>query len=36
MEAAINAAARNFGHVFERQMLACNSLDELMAASAKR
>jgi lipoyl(octanoyl) transferase len=36
MEGAINSAARNFGHVFERQMLAVNSLDELMAASAKQ
>ena len=32
MEAAINATARNFGRVFERQMLWVESLDELFAA----
>jgi lipoyl(octanoyl) transferase len=31
MEAAINATARNFGRIFERQMLWCNSLDDLLA-----
>jgi lipoyl(octanoyl) transferase len=31
MERAANSAARNFGRVFERQMLTCNSLDELLA-----
>ncbi len=33
MEAAIDAAARNFGRIFERQMLRCDSLEELLAAS---
>lgn len=28
---ALNSAARNFGRIFERQMLWCNSLDELLA-----
>jgi len=32
MEAAINSTARNFGKVFERQMLWIESLDELLAA----
>ena len=32
MENALNAAARNFGRVFERQMLWCNSLEELLAS----
>jgi lipoyl(octanoyl) transferase len=31
MERAANSAARNFGRVFERQVLACNSLDELLS-----
>ncbi len=31
MDDAINATARNFGRVFERQMLWSNSLDELLA-----
>lgn len=31
MEAAINSTARNFGRTFERQMLRCNSLDDLLA-----
>jgi lipoyl(octanoyl) transferase len=31
MEAAANAAARNFGRIFERQMLWCDSLDSLLA-----
>jgi lipoyl(octanoyl) transferase len=35
MEAALNAAARNFGHVFERQMLWCESLDQLLAAPVR-
>jgi lipoyl(octanoyl) transferase len=30
MEAAVNSAARNFGRVFERQMLWCASLAELL------
>jgi lipoyl(octanoyl) transferase len=33
MEAAVNATARNFGRIFERQMLWSNSLEELLAAS---
>jgi lipoyl(octanoyl) transferase len=32
MEAAINSTARNFGKIFERQMLWIESLDELLAA----
>ncbi|RXH58503.1 Octanoate-[acyl-carrier-protein]-protein-N-octanoyltransferase [Granulicella sibirica] len=32
MENALNAAARNFGRVFERQILWCNSLEELLAS----
>jgi lipoyl(octanoyl) transferase len=32
MERAIHATARNFGRVFQRQMLAIESLDELLAA----
>jgi lipoyl(octanoyl) transferase len=31
MERAANSAARNFGRVFERQVLACDSLDELLS-----
>jgi lipoate-protein ligase B len=31
MERAANSAARNFGRVFERQILACDSLDELLS-----
>ena len=30
MEAALNSAARNFGRVFERQMLWCESLDAIL------
>jgi lipoyl(octanoyl) transferase len=30
MEHAANSAARNFGRVFARQVLACNSLDQLL------
>ena len=32
MEQALNAAARNFGRIFERQMLWCESVDQLLAA----
>ena len=32
MELALNAAARNFGRVFGRQMLWCESVDQLLAA----
>jgi lipoyl(octanoyl) transferase len=35
MESAANAAARCFERVFERQMVACGSLEELLAADAK-
>jgi lipoyl(octanoyl) transferase len=35
MEAALHAAARSFGHVFERQMLWCDSLEQLLAASVR-
>jgi lipoyl(octanoyl) transferase len=34
MEAALNSAARNFGRVFERQVLRIDSLDELFAMTA--
>ena len=34
METALNATARNFGRIFERQMLWCNSLEELLAKRA--
>jgi lipoyl(octanoyl) transferase len=34
MEAALNSTARNFGRVFERQILRINSLDELFATTA--
>ncbi|HEX9200391.1 MAG TPA: lipoyl(octanoyl) transferase [Acidobacteriaceae bacterium] len=36
MERAINATARNFGRVFNRQMLWCESLEQLLAAKADR
>jgi lipoyl(octanoyl) transferase len=32
MESAFNSAARNFGRVFERQMLRGESVDQLLAA----
>jgi lipoyl(octanoyl) transferase len=32
MEMALHAVARNFGHVFERQMLWCESVDQLLAS----
>jgi lipoyl(octanoyl) transferase len=32
MELGMNATARNFGRVFERQMLWCESVDQLLAA----
>jgi lipoyl(octanoyl) transferase len=35
MEAALNATARSFGHVFERQMLWCESLEHLLAAPVR-
>ncbi|WP_263382801.1 lipoyl(octanoyl) transferase LipB [Granulicella arctica] len=34
METAVNSVARSFGHVFNRQILAHTSLDELLASSA--
>ncbi|WP_433984349.1 lipoyl protein ligase domain-containing protein [Tunturiibacter empetritectus] len=30
MESALNSASRNFGRVFERQMLWCESVDQLL------
>jgi lipoyl(octanoyl) transferase len=36
MENTINSTARAFGRVFGRQMVAANSLDELLAAKAQR
>jgi lipoyl(octanoyl) transferase len=35
MEKARNAAARSFGHVFERQMLWCDSLEQLLTAPVR-
>ncbi len=35
MEAAVNAVARSFGHVFRCQMLWCESLDALFASAQK-
>ena len=35
MESARNATARNFGRVFERQMLWCESVDQLLASSVE-
>jgi len=32
MEQALNATSRNFGRIFERQMLWCESIDQLLAA----
>jgi lipoyl(octanoyl) transferase len=32
MELALHAAARNFGRIFERQMLWCESMDQVLAA----
>jgi lipoyl(octanoyl) transferase len=34
METALNATARNFGRVFDRQMLWCNSIEEILAQPA--
>jgi lipoyl(octanoyl) transferase len=34
METALHATARNFGRVFERQMLWCNSLEDILAQPA--
>ena len=34
IETALNATARNFGGIFERQMIWCESLDALLATSA--
>ena len=36
MENAINSIARNFGRLFERQIVASGSLDELLAATDRR
>ena len=35
METALNATARNFGRVFERQMLWCSSVEELLASPVR-
>ena len=35
MESARNATARNFGRVFERQMLWCESVDQILASSVE-
>jgi lipoyl(octanoyl) transferase len=35
MEAALNATARSFGQVFERQMLFCESLEQLLEPSVR-
>jgi len=35
MQNAINSVARNFGRIFERQMVACDSVEELLASSVK-
>ena len=34
MQNVIHSTARNFGRIFERQMIACDSLDELLASAA--
>jgi lipoyl(octanoyl) transferase len=34
MEGAINSTVRNFGRIFERQMLWSESLDALLATNA--
>jgi lipoyl(octanoyl) transferase len=34
MESAINSVARNFGRIFERQILWCESIDQMLAAHA--
>ena len=36
MERAIPATACSFGHVFQRQMIWCNSIEQLLASSAGR
>ena len=36
MERAIHATARNFGRVFQRQMLWCDSIEQLLAPSRSR
>jgi lipoyl(octanoyl) transferase len=36
MERAIHATARNFGRVFQRQMLWCDSIEQLLAQSRNR
>src|SRR5215469_13972298 len=35
MEAVVNSVARNFGHIFNRQMLWCESLESLLASTQK-
>ena len=36
MDRAIHATARNFGRVFQRQMLWCDSIEQLLAPSGDR
>ena len=36
MDRAIHATARNFGRVFQRQMLWCDSIEQLLAPSGSR
>jgi lipoyl(octanoyl) transferase len=36
MERTIHATARNFGRVFQRQMLWCDSIEQLVSPSARR
>ena len=35
MDRALNATARNFGYVFQRQMLWCDSVEQLLAAGVR-
>jgi lipoyl(octanoyl) transferase len=35
MELAINATARNFGRMFNRQMLWCDSIEQLLAGAVR-
>jgi lipoyl(octanoyl) transferase len=35
MQNAVHSTARNFGRIFERQIIACDSFDELLASAAK-
>jgi lipoyl(octanoyl) transferase len=35
MEAVVNSVARNFGHIFNRQILSCESLESLLASTQR-